>query len=136
MNQRLRCSDEPWVKIRHDVALRLLLQRVVADRGRGLQRRLDVAGLDEAAFCCSAWLAQTPAKQSACSSTCTCRWLASRLAPAALLRLLHLGQDAEQVLHVMADLVRDHIGLRELAGLAASQPRKRLSRSRKNEVSR
>src|SRR5262249_4596102 len=30
-----------------------------------------------------------------------------------------LRQDAEQVLHVVADLVRDHVGLREPAGLAA-----------------
>src|SRR5262249_51038947 len=37
----------------------------------------------------------------------------------ALLHLLHLGQDAQQVLHVMADLMGDHVGLRELAGLAA-----------------
>ena len=48
MNQRLRCSDEPWVKrVRHDVPLRLLLQHVVADRRRGLHRGLDVARLDE-----------------------------------------------------------------------------------------
>src|SRR5262249_7775142 len=33
--------------------------------------------------------------------------------------LLRLGQDAEQVLHVVTDLVRDHVGLRELTGLAA-----------------
>ena len=45
--------------------------------------------------------------------------LASALLPAARCSLLRLGQDAEQVLHVMADLVRDHVGLRELARLAA-----------------
>ena len=46
------------------------------------------------------------------------------LAARRLLLLLHLRQDAEQVLHVMADLVRDHIGLRELArrAMPASQP--------------
>src|SRR5262249_3621081 len=32
--------------------------------------------------------------------------------------LLHLRQDAEEILHVMPDLVGDHIGLRELASLA------------------
>ena len=52
------------------------------------------------------------------------------------LRLLHLGQDAEQVLHVMADLVRDHIGLRELAGLAAAAAEARARGRWKNEVSR
>src|SRR5262249_52162333 len=35
------------------------------------------------------------------------------------LRLPRLGQNTEQVLHVMSDLVRDHVGLRKLACLAA-----------------
>src|SRR6266702_2062170 len=43
-----------------DVALRLPLQAVVADGGRGLERSFEL-------------LAQTPAKQSACSSTWTCK---------------------------------------------------------------
>src|SRR5258708_21794337 len=38
----------------------------------------------------------------------------------ALLRLLHLRQNAEEVLHVMPDLVGDDVGLRELASLAAA----------------
>src|SRR5262249_38745404 len=45
-----------------------------------------------------------------------------RLIPSFLHALLHgvrLGQDTEQVLHVMADLMSDHVGLRELARLAA-----------------
>src|SRR5262245_14281337 len=33
---------------------------------------------------------------------------------------LRLRQDAKQVLHVMADLVRNHISLRKFAGLAAA----------------
>src|SRR5262249_23132719 len=37
----------------------------------------------------------------------------------ALLHLLHLRKYAQQVLHVMADLVRNHVRLRKLAGLAA-----------------
>src|SRR5262249_61475475 len=36
------------------------------------------------------------------------------------LRLLHIGKQSEQILHVVADLVRDHIILRELTGLAAN----------------
>ena len=43
-----------------------------------------------------------------------------RLAAGGALRRRHLRQHAEQVLHVMADLMRDHIGFRELAGLAAA----------------
>jgi hypothetical protein len=31
---------------------------------------------------------------------------------------LHPGQNAELILHVVTDLMRNHIGLRELAGLA------------------
>src|SRR5262249_26183212 len=37
-----------------------------------------------------------------------------------LLHLLHLGQDPEHVLDVVTDLVGDHVGLRELACLAAA----------------
>src|SRR2546429_4785593 len=37
----------------------------------------------------------------------------------ALLQPLHLGQDAEQVLHVMTDLVGNHVGFGELARFAA-----------------
>src|SRR5262249_14872621 len=55
------------------------------------------------------WFAHTPARQSACNSTRTWTWLAS-----ALSRLC-----CAQVLHVMADLMGDHVGLRELTGLAA-----------------
>ena len=48
----------------------------------------------------------------------TCSWLTSRSSPALhslLLETLHLVGDAEQGLHVMADLVRDHVGLGEVA---------------------
>jgi len=38
----------------------------------------------------------------------------------AALRFLHLGQDPEQILHVMTDLVRDHVGLGELAAFASN----------------
>src|SRR5690349_6268449 len=36
------------------------------------------------------------------------------------LRFLRLRQDAKQVLHVMPDLVSNHIGFRELASLAVA----------------
>jgi hypothetical protein len=36
-----------------------------------------------------------------------------------LVRFLGFGQDSEQILHVVTDFVRDHIGLRELTGLAS-----------------
>ena len=59
---------------------------------------------------------------------------ASALLPARCCSL-HLRQNAEQVLHVMADLVRDHIGLGNSQALPV-HPLKRVSISWKNEVSR
>jgi len=48
MNQRLRCSAEPWVKLSGTtVPWRFALQRVVADRRRGLQRGVDIARIEE-----------------------------------------------------------------------------------------
>src|SRR5688572_6199141 len=53
---RLEAGHEPLLTlrrravgeaIRHHAALSFLLEHVVADRGRGLQRRLDVAGLQQ-----------------------------------------------------------------------------------------
>ena len=38
-----------------------------------------------------------------------------------LLALMHVGEDAEHVLHMVADLVRQHIGLREIAGRAEAR---------------
>src|SRR3954471_8790873 len=66
----------------------------------------------------SAWCAHTPERQSACNSTRTWSLVGLGLVQAAL-RLLHLRQDAEQILHMVSDLVRDHIGLGELAALAS-----------------
>ena len=43
-----------------------------------------------------------------------------RAAARLLLRALRLVEDAELILHVMADLMRDHISLREFAGLAGA----------------
>ena len=64
------------------------------------------------AFCERA--AQTPAKQSACSSTRTLSAFACASPPRAAQRV-DLVHDAELVLHVVADLVGDDVGLRELA---------------------
>ena len=65
-------------RVRHHISLRLLFQTVVADRRSGLQRLIDVAGIEERCFC-SARFAHTPARQSACSSMRTCRRFASVL---------------------------------------------------------
>ena len=121
VNQRLRCSDEPWVKQSGTTwPCDLALQHVVADRRRGLQRGLDVARLDELPL---AARRDAPRRRRSSRPATRpapgCGWPRA-LSPPAALRLLRLRQDAEQVLHVMADLVRDHIGLRELAGLAGA----------------
>ena len=105
------------------VALRLALERIVANRGGGAQRRLDVARLDKR------WLAlaepilvllRRPEAGEAIGLQLHLHLDVVGGGPAGgALRLLRLGQDAQQVLHLVSDLVRDHIGLRELAGLAA-----------------
>ena len=48
-------------------------------------------------------------------------WFASARLTARLLRLLRLGKNAKKILHVMADLMRDHVGLGELARFAADR---------------
>ena len=50
------------------------------------------------------------------------------------LRGLRLGQGAEQVLHVVTDFVRDHIGLREFAGVALATMKARLDLTKKRRV--
>src|SRR5262249_33249053 len=61
-----------------------------------------------------------------------------RLAVGRTLRLLCLRQNAQQILHVMADLVRDHVGLRKLArpaaDVAAANTRRDLIKERGVEV--
>lgn len=53
-------------RVRHDTALALLLQTVIANRVGRIQRFFDIAGFQPVqAF---TRLAHTPAKQSACSS--------------------------------------------------------------------
>ena len=58
-----------------------------------------------------------PARQSACSSTRTCSAFCSRLRGGGFLLLADARQNAELVLHVVPDLVRDHVGFGELAGI-------------------
>src|SRR6185312_13652149 len=103
--------------IGHDIALRALLQNVVADRRRGLQRRLDIAGLEKFPFLFRA-VGPNPGEAIGLKLDANLHLVGPWLACLAL-QLMRLRQNAEQVLHMMADLVRDHVSLRELAGLAA-----------------
>ena len=58
---------------------------------------------------------QTPARQSACSSCRTDSALRT-LSEALLLSLLHFVHQAQLILHVMPDLVRDDVGAGKFAG--------------------
>ncbi len=130
---RLQASVEPALalrggavgeRVRYHVALRPALQRVVADRRGGAQRSLDVARVNERRLALRAQgrvLAVSPDAGEAVGLQLDLDLdlVGVGTAAGALLRLLRLRQDAEQVLHVVADLVRDHIGLREQARLAA-----------------
>ena len=85
---------------------------VVADRGRGVEALLDVAGLDEAALLggvapdagVAVGLELEPDGQ-----------LVGLLGAGALLRLAHLVAGAEQVLHVVPELVGEDVDAGEVA---------------------
>src|SRR4051794_27705370 len=104
-------------RVRDRIALRLLLQAVIADRGRRAHRGFDIARLDRLPSLVGL---RGPDAGEAVGLQLDfhLEMIGVRLAHALLL-LLHLGKDAELVLHVMADLVRHHIGLCELAGARA-----------------
>ena len=123
-NQRLRCSElAVGEAVRHHRALRRLCS-VSSPMADAVCNAASISPGSRNCFCASAWLAQTPAKQSACSSTrperldsCGCLTPAGPAPP---------GQNAEQILHVVADLMGDHIGLGKIAGLAGAAAEARL----------
>ena len=99
---------------RHDAALRLLLQAVVADgRGRG-QRRFEVARFEHV-FHGVGTLAPDAGQAICLQFHAHGQGIALALANA-LLGLMYLVGDAEQVLDVVADLVGDDVGLGKFAG--------------------
>src|SRR5207237_4736030 len=116
--------------LRDGVALRPLLDLVVADGSGGAQPFLEIAGLEQVAllreespYAGIAVRLQLEAHRHVVA--------ASRVHP---LRLrVELPHRAKQVLHVMADFVRDYIGLSEIAG-AAERMVKSLKKGR-SEVS-
>src|SRR5450756_335919 len=120
-------------RVRHDAALSALLQRIVADRTGGLQRRIDVAGIEElfallGMVCPYAGVAIRLQFDSHLNA------VRGGLVAGGPLRGLRLGQSAEQVLHVVTDLMRDHIGLREFAGVALATVKARLDLTKKRHV--
>src|SRR4051812_10269218 len=87
--------------LRHHGALRLPLQRVVADRRGGLQCRIDVARIEEALLRLG-MIRPNAGEAVRLKLDADLQPVRLRLAAGPLLRLLHLRQDAEQVLHVVA----------------------------------
>src|SRR4029079_19266493 len=99
--------------VRHDIALRLLLDLVVADRARRIQRVVDIAGLDDV-FTLLGVIGEDAGEAIGLQFDAHLQSIRLGLAHA-LPHRLHLIHDAEQLLHVMANLVGDDIGLREIA---------------------
>ena len=93
----------------HDIALGLPLQSVVANGGRRLHRRLHIAGFDEFP---SFLRVIRPHSGKAVSLQ-----FYFYLDPigvdliATLLHRLDLGQDSQEILHVMPDLMSNDVGL-------------------------
>src|SRR5215831_2342745 len=103
----------------HDITLRLPLQTIVANCRRGLQRRLHVARLERIPSLIriirpdageTVGLQFDPHLDTVCL----------RFAPGGTLCGLSLWQNSKQILHVMTDLVRNHISFGKFATLAAA----------------
>src|SRR5262245_58263864 len=103
--------------VRHDVALGPTLQAIIANGGGRLHGCLDVAGLEELPLFLRV-MGPYPGKAVGLQLDADLE-LIGFASVHTLLRLLHLWQDSEQVLHMVADLVSNHVGLRELAALAS-----------------
>src|SRR5262245_20888937 len=118
-HERLRalCRRAVGERVRNDVALAAPLQAIVADGGCCLHGRLDVAWLDHPPLFFGV-VRPDPGEAIGLQLDPHLQLVGIALVHAALHRL-HPRQNAEQVLHVMADLVRDYVGLGELAALAA-----------------
>src|SRR5215217_3761667 len=110
----------------HHPARRLPLQRIVADCGCRLQRRVDIAGLEEART--FLFLAVDPDAGQAIrlQLDLDLQRVGFRLAAGLLLQPLHPRQNAEQVLDMVSRFMGDDIGRRELAGIARAAAKARL----------
>ena len=103
--------------IGHHIALTPPLQPIVTDGGCRLHSSFDIARFDEPPLFLRV-VRPHPGKAVGLQLDSYLKLIAFDRVHTALC-FLHLGQDSEQILHVVADLVSDHIGLRELAALAS-----------------
>src|SRR6185312_10223900 len=112
------CGGAVRERIRHHPPGGLPLQRIVADRGGGRQRGVDVARFEETRTLLL--LAVDPDARQAVrlQLDLDLQRVGLGLAAGLLLEPRHLGQDAEKVLDVVAGLMGDDIGRGELAGVA------------------
>src|ERR1051325_81413 len=99
-------------RIRRHAALRALLQPVVADGGRGADPLLEIARLEDVPRAIGV---VRPDAGEAVGLELAADGDRRRAASA---RALAHAREPEQLLHVMTDLVGDHVRLREVAGRA------------------
>ena len=104
-----------------DAALGLALQLVVADRRRRGHRLIDVAIVDHPAAALPVGAVGPDAGETIGLQLGPHRKCVAIALAHALAHLLHLARDAEQVLHMMSDLVGDDVSLRELAWRAKTR---------------
>src|SRR5579871_966741 len=111
--------------VRHNAACRLALQGVIADGGGRGQRRIDVPRLEEVRSFLLLAVDPDAGQTIRLQLDPHLERVRLGLARHLLLHLRHARDDAEQVLHVMASLMRDDVGRGEFARAAgaAVEPR-------------
>ncbi len=102
--------------IGHDASRGLALQRVVTDRARRGQRGVDVAGLEEVRTLLRLAIDPDAGQAIGLQFDLHLERIGLGLAAGLLLQPRHARNDAEQVLDVMAGLMRDDVGGGEVAG--------------------
>lgn len=101
--------------LRSDLAGRLPLRAIVADRRGGLEPRLKIARLEQTAL--ARGEAPDPGEAVGLQFLPDRQCVPRGLTHAGALLLDPLG-DTQHVLHVVSDLMGDHVGPREVAGRA------------------
>src|SRR5262245_49070684 len=104
-------------RVGHNVALAPTLQAIIANGRRRLDSCFDVAGFEKPPLLLRV-MSPDPGKAIGLQLDANLELIGFDLIHAPL-RLLYLRQDSQQILYMVADLMRDHVGLRELAVLAA-----------------
>src|SRR5690349_21023999 len=100
--------------LRHDVATGLHLQSVVTDRACRVDALLDISSLEKVS-CAVRLPGPNASKAIGLQFKSDGKLIGSGLI-AAFSLVLHPIHDAKQVLHVMPDLMGDHVSFREVAG--------------------